>query len=340
MKMHGAERMAQSGRKDGAERLTIDEPRDEESDSLSGPMRHAPCPMLSTSASDSMPHAPSALPVYIIQPTSSWFRVPWRELVQYRDLLFLLVRRDFVSRYKQTILGPLWFVLQPLLTTVVFTVIFGNFAKIPTDGLPPILFYLCGMLAWGYFAQCMGGTSTTFVANTNLFGKVYFPRLVIPIAVVLSNLIAFGIQLATFLCFWLWFKFFTFAGANFHATWLLLVLPVLLIQTAAISLGVGLWLSALTAKYRDFVHLASFLTQLWMYATPVVYPLSQVPVKWRGVIAANPMTGVVEAYRYAFLGAGTIEPVYMAISAGTTLIVLLTGIVYFSRVERTFVDTV
>lgn len=277
---------------------------------------------------------------YIIQPTSSWFHVPWREIVQYRDLLFLLVRRDFVAKYKQTILGPLWFVIQPLMTTVVFVVIFTKVAKIPTDALPPELFYLCGMLAWSYFAQCMGGTSTTFTANAGLFGKVYFPRLVVPLAVIISNLMAFAIQLVTFLCFWVWFKVFSDAGATFHATSLLLALPALLLQTAAIGLGVGLWMSALTAKYRDFGHLSGFLTQLWMYATPVVYPLSEVPEQWRWVMAANPMAGIVESYRYAFLGAGTVEPVYLAVSAATTLVVLLSGIVFFSRTERTFVDTV
>ena len=260
--------------------------------------------------------------------------------MQYRDLLYLLVRRDFVAKYKQTILGPLWFVLQPLMTTIVFTVIFGKVARIPTDGLPPMLFYLCGMLAWGYFAQCLGGTSTTFLSHAYLFSKVYFPRLVVPLSVILSNLIAFAIQLVTFLCFWIWFKLFTAAGPSFHLTGLLLALPALLLQTAAIGLGFGLWMSALTAKYRDFAHLSSFLTQLWMFATPVVYPLSEVPEAWRWVIAANPMTGIVESYRRAFLGAGTVEPLYMAISAATTLIVLVTGIVVFSRVERTFVDTV
>ena len=276
----------------------------------------------------------------IIEPTTSWFHVPWREIVQYRDLLFLLVRRDFVAQYKQTILGPLWFVIQPLLTTVVFTVIFSSVAKIPTDKLPPMLFYLCGMLGWNYFARCMGGTSSTFVGNAGLFGKVYFPRLVVPLSVVLSQLISFAIQLVTFLGFWVWFKLFTAGGATFHATSLLFALPLLLLQTAAIGLGVGLWMSSLTAKYRDFGNLAAFLTQLWMYATPVVYPLSMLPERWRWVASLNPMTGIIEAYRYAFLGTGTVEPVYLAASAGTTVIVLLTGIVFFSRVERTFVDTV
>jgi lipopolysaccharide transport system permease protein len=277
---------------------------------------------------------------YIIQPTRGWARIPWRELVHYRDLLFLLVRRDFISRYKQTILGPLWFVIQPLMTTVVFTVIFGNVAQISTDGLPKPLFYMCGLLAWGYFAQCMGGTSTTFVSNAGLFGKVYFPRLIIPLSVVISSLMSFVIQLVTFLAFWVWFKFFTGAGALFHFTSFLLALPALLLLTAAIGLGVGLWMSALTAKYRDFTHLSAFLTQLWMFATPVVYPLSEVPQKWQWVSALNPMTGIVEVYRYALLGSGTVQPLFLGISAATTVIVLVTGMLVFAKTEKTFIDTV
>lgn len=277
---------------------------------------------------------------FIIEASKSWFRIPWRELLHYRDLLFLLVRRDFVSRYKQTILGPAWFVIQPLATTLVFTVIFGSVAKISTDKLPPLLFYLCGMLGWQYFSQCMQGTSTIFVTNAALFGKVYFPRLVVPLSVIISNLAAFAIQLVTFLCFWLFYKFCTASGGLFTMTPWVLLLPVLLLQTAAIGLAVGLWMSALTAKYRDFVHVSTFLTQLWMYATPVVYPMSVVPEKWRWVIAINPMSGIVETSRYAFLGAGTVSPLYLGISAVTTLILLFTGVLVFSRTERTFIDTV
>jgi len=277
---------------------------------------------------------------YIIEPTRGWARIPWRDLLHYRDLLFLLVRRDFISRYKQTVLGPLWFVVQPLLTTIVFTVIFGKVAKISTDGLPQVLFYMCGLLAWGYFAQCMGGTSSTFVGNAGLFGKVYFPRLIIPLSVVISNLMSFAIQLVTFLGFWLWFKFFTVAGALFHFTAYLFALPALLLLTAAIGLGVGLWMSALTAKYRDFTHLSAFLTQLWMFATPVVYPLSEVPQNWQWVSALNPMTVIVEAYRVAFLGAGTVQPLFVAMSVITTVFLLITGLMIFTKTEKTFIDTV
>lgn len=278
--------------------------------------------------------------VTVVEPTSSWFRIPWRELLHYRDLLWLMVRRDFVSKYKQTVLGPLWFVIQPLMMTLVFTVIFGKVAKIPTDELPPMLFYLCGMLAWNYFSQCLQGTSTIFVANANLFGKVYFPRLIVPLSKVMSDLIAFGIQLATFLCFWVYFKYFTSAGVRFGMTPWLGFLPLVLLQTAAIGLGVGLWMSALTAKYRDFTFLSGFLTQVWLYATPVVYPLSVIPDRWKWVSAVNPMAGIVESYRYAFLGAGTVRGAYLAISAVATIVLLFTGILVFSRTERDFIDTV
>lgn len=277
---------------------------------------------------------------FIIEPNRSWLRIPWRELMHYRDLWFLLVRRDFVAKYKQTILGPLWFIIQPLLMTVMFTIVFGKIAGIPTDGLPRMLFYLCGMLAWSYFAECIRATSTIFVTNANLFGKVYFPRLIVPLAIVTSNMIAFVIQLITFVCFWVYFKFFTDAGLHFHATIGLIALPLLLLQTACIALGVGLWMSSMTAKYRDFVHLTGFMTQLWMYATPVVYPLSEVPEKWRWVAQINPMTGIVETYRYAFLGAGTVSVGTLAVSAVTTVVLLLSGILIFSRTERTFIDTV
>ena len=285
---------------------------------------------------------PSALPDYcvVIEPNRSWFRLPWRELLHYRDLWLLLVRRDFVAKYKQTILGPAWFIIQPLLMTVMFTIVFTGIAEIPTDGLPPGLFYLCGMLAWTYFGECIRSTSTVFVTNASLFGKVYFPRLVVPLAIVTSNLIAFVIQLLTFTGFWLYFKFFTEAGQLFSLTSAVTLLPLLLLQTACIGLGVGLWMSCMTAKYRDFVHLTGFLTQLWMYATPIVYPLSEVPEKWRWISALNPMTGIVETYRYALLGAGTVNLKYLTFSAGMTLVLLVTGILLFSRTERTFIDTV
>lgn len=274
----------------------------------------------------------------VIQPTRGWLIIDWKGLLHYRDLLILLVRRDFVSRYKQTVLGPAWFILQPLLTTLVFSVVFGQIAKIPTDGLPPLLFYLCGLLPWNYFSQSLNTVSSSLIVNANLYSKVYFPRLIIPLSVILSNGFTFILQLVMFLGFYLYFKFFTAAGSGIHLNTFILVLPLLLLQTAAISLGVGLWISALTTKYRDFQHLVGFLTQLWMYATPVIYPLSVVPPRWRFALALNPMSGVVEAYRYAFFGTGFIDQAYSLISAAATLIVLITGLIIFSKVERTFVD--
>ena len=223
--------------------------------------------------------------------------------------------------------------------TLVFTIIFGKVAKIPTDGLPPALFYLCGLLVWRYFADCLTTTSTSFTANANLFGKVYFPRLIVPLSVVISNLFAFAIQLVTFLGFLFYFKYFTAAGINIKPNLCIFALPLLLLQTAAVSLGIGLWLSALTAKYRDFQFLMGFLVQLWMYATPVIYPMSMVPEKWKPIFALNPMAPIVELYRYAFLGTGITNPSYLMISITTTIFVLLTGILIFNKTERTFIDT-
>lgn len=277
----------------------------------------------------------------VIQPGTSWFRVDWRGLVEYRDLLMLLVRRDFLSKYKQSILGPAWFVIQPLLTTIVFTVIFGNVAKLPSDGMPKMLFYLCALVPWNYFAANLNVTSTTFTANMNLFGKVYFPRLVVPLSVVVSNLISLAIQLLTFLGFFVYFKFFSAAGPLIKPSLELMLVPLLVLQTAALSLGFGLLVTALTVKYQDLVYAMAFLVQLWMYATPVVYPLSMVTnMTWRTVAALNPMTAVVELFKHAFLGVGTVSPVYTIISVGLTLVVLFFGLVLFSRAERTFVDTV
>ena len=276
----------------------------------------------------------------IIEPNRSWWYIDWQGLLHYRDLLYLLVRRDFVSKYKQTVLGPLWFIIQPVLMAVVFTVIFGNIAKIPTDGTPPMLFYLCGLLGWTYFANCFTGTSNSFLANAGIFGKVYFPRLIPPLSVIISNLLAFGIQLATFLAFYIYFKFFTAAGATFQSNLFLMVLPLILLQTAVFSFGVGLWMSTLTAKYRDLTFLTGFLIQVWMYATPVIYPSSIIPDKWRLILMLNPMAPIVESYKYAFLGTGSLNLGYLMISAVITVIVLFTGILIFNKVERTFIDYV
>ena len=276
----------------------------------------------------------------VIRPTRGWLQLNLGEIWQYRDLLFLLVHRDFVAKYKQTILGPAWFVLQPLLTTVVFSIVFGEIAKIPTDDLPRMLFYLAGLLGWNYFAQTFQSTSGTLIGNAGLFGKVYFPRLVVPLSAIISNLFAFALQLATLLAVWIYFKLFTSAGGLFGFSASIVWFPLVLLQVAALSLGVGLWLSALTAKYRDFTFLSGFIIQIWMYATPVIYPLSQIPEKWRWIAVLNPMTMPVEAIRIMFLGQGTVVGAYVLLSLGITVLLLVSGILVFSKVEKTFVDTV
>jgi len=276
----------------------------------------------------------------VIRPTRGWFHLDLAEVWRYRDLLLLLVHREFVAKYKQTILGPAWFIVQPLMTTLVFIVIFGRVAKIPTDGLPPMLFYLTGLLGWNYFAQTFQSTSGTLINNAGLFGKVYFPRLVVPLSAVLSNLLTFALQLATLLCFWSYFKLFSTAGATFGFSGTIVWLPLIIVQMAALSFGVGLWLSASTAKYRDLTFLSPFLIQIWMYATPVIYPLSRIPYRWRWVAVLNPMSMPTELIKYMFLGQGVIVPAYVAISVGMTLILLLSGVLVFNRIEKTFVDTI
>ena len=221
----------------------------------------------------------------ILCPETSWLSLELKGIWQYRDLLWLLVWRDFVSKYKQTVLGPLWFIVQPLLLTLTFTIIFGNFAGMPTDGLPPILFYLSGQLGWNYFAQNFSANSATLTNNAGLFSKVYFPRLVVPLSCLISNLCAFAIQLATFFAFFLYFK--TVKSGSFSMDWHVALMPLVVIQTAALSLGVGLLLSSLTAKYRDLTHLSSLLIQIWMYGSSVIFPLSKVPEKWRWLMRSR-----------------------------------------------------
>jgi lipopolysaccharide transport system permease protein len=274
---------------------------------------------------------------YIIKPVSGWFDLHLSALWRYRDLVFLFVRRDFVSVYKQTILGPLWYMIQPLFTTLVFTVIFGKVAKLPTDGVPPMIFYMSGIVVWRYFADCLTKTSNTFVGNAGIFGKVWFPRLTVPISVVISNLISFCIQFALFFCFWV---FFVMKGSSISPKPFILLLPFLVIQMAALGLGFGIIVSSLTTKYRDLAQLIGFGMQLWMYATPIVYPVSLIPEEWQWLMALNPMASIIEAFRYAFLGAGTIHFWQMGLSLVTTIIVLCIGIILFSRVEKSFMDTV
>jgi lipopolysaccharide transport system permease protein len=272
-----------------------------------------------------------------IKPKSGWFDIDLAEVWHYRDLVMMFVNRDFVAQYKQTILGPLWFLLQPLFSTVIFTVIFSRVAHIPTDNIPPFLFYMAGNVVWGYFSNCFNATSNTFVSNAYIFGKVYFPRLVMPVSTVISRFIMFVIQFALFLGFYI---FFFAKGAPLRPNVWIFALPLLLLQMALMGLGFGVLISSLTTKYRDLTFLVAFGIQLWMYATPIVYPLSQVPQKYRLLMNLNPMTAVTEMFRYSFLGQGTINATYLGISWGITLAVLGMGIVLFSRVEKTFMDTV
>lgn len=273
----------------------------------------------------------------IIRPQRSWWDLRLDELWRYRDLVLLFVRRDFVSVYKQTILGPLWYLIQPLLTTLVFTVIFGNIARLPTDDLPPFLFYLSGAVIWAYFADCLNKTSQTFISNAGLFGKVYFPRLAVPVSILISNLITFSIQFGLFLAFLLYF---VLSGSPVQPNAWVLVTPLLLLIMAGFGLGFGVIVSSLTTRYRDLRFLVSFGVQLWMYATPVIYPLSSIPEPYRFYIQLNPLTPIVESFRFAFLGAGELHPLHLLYSLGVMLLALLLGVLLFNRVEQTFMDTV
>jgi lipopolysaccharide transport system permease protein len=273
-----------------------------------------------------------------IKPHNKWWDLNLADVWAYRDLLWLFVRRDFVSVYKQTVLGPLWFFIQPLLTTLVFTIIFSRVAGISTDGFPAMLFYLAGTTPWNYFATCLTKTSNTFVANAAIFGKVFFPRLIVPLSIVTSTIIQFGIQFLLFLGF---FLYFLAIGSDIYPQWgLIFVLtPALILLMAALGLGAGIIVSSLTTKYRDFTFLIAFGIQLMMYATPVIFPMSAIPDDWRWLITLNPMSAPIETFRAIFLG-GPIPWGSLGISTATTAILLLLGIVIFNKVEKSFMDTV
>jgi lipopolysaccharide transport system permease protein len=273
----------------------------------------------------------------VIKPRNGWVDLHFSELWHYRDLVLLFVRRDFIAVYKQTILGPIWFFLQPIFSTVVFTIIFGKIAKISTDGLPQVLFYLSGTIMWNYFSTCLTKTSDTFVANSGIFGKVYFPRMAVPVSVVITNLLTFGIQ---FLLFLILLFCFLACGTLVRLNWWFLFTPVLLIEMAMLALGFGIIISSMTVKYRDLSYLVSFGVQLWMYATPIVYPLSQIPANWQWLYILNPMSAIVETFRFAFLGAGMASLSFLGLSFAITIVILAIGIILFSRVEKTFMDTV
>lgn len=273
----------------------------------------------------------------VITPKKAWFDLNVKELWRYRDLILLFVRRTFVSQYKQTILGPAWAVIQPLLTTVIFTIIFGNIAGLAPGGVPTFLFYLSGSVAWGYFSGCLTATSNTFTANAAIMGKVYFPRLVMPVTTVISQLISFAIQFAFFLLF---FAYYCITGAGIHPNAFVLLIPLLVLQMACLGLGFGVIVSALTTKYRDLTMLVSFGVQIWMYLTPVTYDISFIPERFLPLYMLNPVTPVITTFRYAFLGTGTFQLTYYLIGWAVTLAVLLIGVVLFNRVEKTFMDTV
>ncbi len=273
----------------------------------------------------------------IIKGHTSLFDVKFDDIWRYRDLLWMLVKRDFVSFYKQTVLGPLWFFIQPLFTTLVFTFIFGNLAKISTDGLPQQLFYLSGITAWNYFSDCLTKTSTVFRDNSSIFSKVYFPRLIMPLSIVVSNLVRFIVQLILLVIMMIYFGL---QGADFQVTYGILFFPLLVLLMALLGLGMGLIITAMTTKYRDLAFLVSFGVQLLMYATTVIYPLSAAPENYKKIIELNPMTGIIEAFRFGFLGRGEFSVWSISYSVVITLVVLFLGVIIFNKTEKNFVDTI
>lgn len=274
----------------------------------------------------------------IIKPKNKWHQIDIASLLKYKDLLFLLVKRDFVSAYKQTILGPIWFLVQPILTTITFTIIFGNLAKISTDGVPPVLFYMSGITLWTYFAECLNKTSTTFIANASIFGKVYFPRLIMPLSVLVSSMLKLGVQFLLFILVWLYFLNTNNSfSPNWQYFWLL---PILVLLMAFLGLGFGLLISSLTTKYRDLTFLIGFGIQLLMYASPIVYPLSIVSDDLKFYLLLNPITPIIECFKFVFLGNAYFNWYYLLYSLTFSLILLFVSIVVFYKVEKSFMDTV
>ena len=272
----------------------------------------------------------------VIVPKTGWFDINLKELWKYRDLISLFVKRNFISLYKQTILGPAWAIVQPLLTTVIFTIIFGSMAGLSADGVPSFLFYMSGTIAWTYFSTCLTNTADTFTRNAAILGKVYFPRLVMPISTVLTNLIALSIQFLMFLCF----LFYYWLKGEVHPNLYVLLVPILVLQMAMLSLGIGIIISALTTKYRDLQMLVGFGVQLWMYGTPVAYDIRIIPQKYMGLYMLNPMTPVINTFRTALLGIGGFQLRYYLSGWALTIIILFAGIVLFNHVEKSFMDTV
>ena len=274
----------------------------------------------------------------IIRPQEKLWKVNLKEIWDYRDLIELFVKRNIVVQYKQTILGPLWYLIQPVLTVIMNMVVFGGIAHMSTDGIPQALFYMAGNVCWFYFSDCLNQTSNTFVANQGMFGKVYFPRMVVPISTVMSNLLRFGIQLLLFVAIWIYF----FAsGSDIHLTWTILLVPILVVMLAGLGLGFGILISSMTTKYRDLTILFTFVVQLWMYATPIVYPISMVTNETlHTIIMLNPMTSIIEAFKYATLGQGYFSWGALGYSFAFMCILMLWGIIIFNKVQRSFMDTV
>ena len=274
-----------------------------------------------------------------IRPKDSLLSVDFKEIWRYRDLMMLFVKRNIITQYKQTVLGPLWFLIQPMMTTVMYMVVFGGIAKISTDGLPQPLFYLAGISFWQYFADCLNKTSNTFVSNAGIFGKVYFPRLVTPRSDVISNLLRFGIQFGLFLVVYLYYVIFT--DVQIHTNWYVLMLPILVLMLAGLALGFGILFSSMTTKYRDLQLLLSFFVSLWMYATPVIYPLSTITnPTLRMVMQLNPLTGIVEFFKYGMLGVGVHDWWMLGYSFAFMVVLMAIGIIVFNKVQKSFMDTV
>lgn len=276
----------------------------------------------------------------VLEPRNKWYSLRLSELLRFKDLLFLFVRRDFVSVYKQTILGPVWFFIQPIITAITFSIIFGTLAEISTDGVPQLLFYMCGITLWNYFSDTLLKTSDTFTANASIFGKVYFPRLIVPLSNVISNFIKFGIQLILFLIVWVYYLM---QGNIIHPNFYLLLVPLLILLMGFLGLGFGIFISSLTTKYRDLRFLISFGVQLLMYASPIVFPLSMVSEKYpqfKIYLLINPITSIIETFKYAFLGVGEFNWMYLSYSVIFTVVLFFISVIVFNKVEKSFTDTV
>jgi len=276
-------------------------------------------------------------PITVIKPQNNLLALNLKELWKYRDLIRMFIKRDFNTFYKQTILGPLWFIIQPLFTSGMFMLVFGRVARIPTDEIPQMLFYMAGIINWNYFSECFNKTANTFSDNKQLFGKIYFPRLVVPLSEVFTGMIRYIIQFTLFLVFYF---FFLFNGAPITPSWLIVFTPLILLYLAFLSLGFGMWISSVTAKYWDLKFALGFVVQLWMYATPVVYPLSLITEKYRMLMILNPVAPAIEFFKIAWFGAGTINPVHACLSMLFASIIIFTGLIIFNKTEKTFVDTI